>query len=62
MSDPITAALITGFVSAIGTFVSLATFVGRRIDRLDEKFDRKFDMLMVELLRHVREGHPPTAA
>lgn len=69
MSDPVTTALITGFLSAVGTFVSLAAFVGRRadrldekIDRLDQKLDRKFDVFMLELLRHVREGHPPNAA
>ncbi|MGH2626023.1 MAG: hypothetical protein ACRDHY_05170 [Anaerolineales bacterium] len=68
MSDPVTTALIT-FLSAVGTFVSLAAFLGRRIDRvgekierLDEKLDRKFDVFMLELLRHVREGHPPNAA
>jgi hypothetical protein len=76
VSDPITTTLITGFLTAVTTFVSLAAFVGRRvdrlderigrmdgkIDRLDEKLDRKFDTLMLELLRHVREGHPPNAA
>jgi hypothetical protein len=71
--EPVVAAVITGFVSALGTFISLGAFLGRRIDRLvekfdrkldglDEKFDRKFDVLMVELLRHIREGHPPHQA
>ncbi|MGH9035205.1 MAG: hypothetical protein ACRD0O_05520 [Acidimicrobiia bacterium] len=59
MIEPVVAAVITGFISALGTFISVAAFVGRRIDRLDEKFDRKFDVLMIELMRHVREGHPP---
>ncbi len=69
MSEPVITAVITGFISALGTFISVAAFVGRRIDRvdddihaLDEKFDRKFDILMLELLRHVREGHPPNQA
>jgi hypothetical protein len=76
VSDQITTTLITGFLTAVTTFVSLAAFVGRRVDRvdekvdrldekihrLDEKLDRKFDLFMLELLRHVREGHPPNAA
>ena len=69
MSEPVITAVITGFISALGTFISVAAFVGRRIDRvdddihaLDEKFGRKFDILMLELLRHVREGHPPNQA
>jgi hypothetical protein len=68
VNEPATTALIT-FLSALGTFVSLAVFMGRRldrldekVDRLDEKFDRRFDVLMVELLRQVREGHGPNAA
>jgi hypothetical protein len=40
-----------------------AGFHGRPTStRLDEKLDRKFDLFMLELLRHVREGHPPNAA
>ncbi len=62
MFEPAVAAVITGFISALGTFISVSTFVGRRIDRLDEKFDRKFDLLMLELLHHVREDHPPNQA
>jgi hypothetical protein len=67
--EPVVTAVLTGFVSALGTFLA----INRRIDRLDEKFDRKigaldekfdrkFDVLMIELLRHFREGHPPNAA
>jgi hypothetical protein len=69
VSEPVITAVITGFISALGTFISVAAFVGRRIDRvdddihaLDEKFDRKFDILMLEPLRHVRKGHPPNQA
>lgn len=65
MIEPVVVAVITGFISALGTFISVAAFVGRRFDRvddkinwLDEKFDRKFDTLMLELL-HSRPGGPP---
>jgi hypothetical protein len=69
VSDPVTTAVITGCVSAVGTFVSVAGFVGRRIDRVEErldrlgeKFDRTFDFLTAELLQRLREHHPPDAA
>ena len=67
MIEPVVTAVITGFVSALAAFISIASFVGRRfervderLERLDEKFDRKFDTLMLELL-HSRGGPPPAA-
>ena len=65
MVEPVVTAVITGFISALGTFLAVSHRVerldekfDRRIGALDEKFDRKFDALMFELF-HSRPDGPP---
>lgn len=62
MSELVMTAVITGLVSSACTFVSLAAYLGRKFDRLEETLDRKSEMFAGEVLRPAWQGHPPNAA